>query len=106
LLTPSYPQLKKGWNFKLTPDLQASIDAFTSWYGTQHRNRQLSWRHQLATVTLSGRFASGKYEIGVSLFQAVVMMQFNEEDSLTYEEVSERTGIGEWLDMFDLHERR
>ncbi|ORY31595.1 putative ubiquitin-protein ligase [Naematelia encephala] len=90
---PAYPLLKDGWNFKLTPDLQASIDAFTSWYATQHKNRQLSWRWQLATVTLSGRFASGKYEIGVSLFQAVVMMQFNEEDVLTFKDIKERTGI-------------
>jgi len=91
---PAYPLLKDGWSFKLTPDLQTSIDAFTTWYSTQHKNRQLSWRWQLATVTISARFASGKYEIGVSLFQAVVMHAFNDEDSLEFKELRERTGIG------------
>ncbi|WVF67352.1 hypothetical protein IAT40_002107 [Kwoniella sp. CBS 6097] len=90
---PAYPLLKDGWNFQLTPSLQSSIDAFTSWYATQHKNRQLSWRFQLATVTLSGRFPSGKYEVGVSLFQAVVMLLFNEEDSLDFATIKERTGI-------------
>ncbi|WWD19893.1 hypothetical protein CI109_104362 [Kwoniella shandongensis] len=90
---PAYPLLKDGWNFQLTPDLQSSVDAFTSWYSTQHKNRQLSWRFQLATVTLTGRFPSGKYEIGVSLFQAVVMLQFNEVDTLTFKELKDRTGI-------------
>ncbi|KAK8853464.1 hypothetical protein IAR55_004171 [Kwoniella newhampshirensis] len=90
---PAYPLLKDGWNFQLTPDLQSSVDAFTSWYSTQHKNRQLSWRFQLATVTLTGRFASGRYEIGLSLFQAVVMLQYNEVDTLTFKELKDRTGI-------------
>lgn len=90
---PAYPQLKDGWNFKLTPELQASIDAFTQWYSTQHQNRQLSWRYQLATVTMSARFDSGKYEMTLSLFQAVVLLQYNEEDHLTFKELQERTGI-------------
>jgi cullin-4 len=89
--------LKDGWNFKLTPNLQSSIEAFTSWYATQHKNRQLSWRWQLATVTLSARFPSGKYEVGVSLFQGVVLMQFGEEDSLGFKEIKDRTGIGMWI---------
>jgi cullin-4 len=87
--------LKDGWNFKLTPELQSSIDAFTEWYATQHRNRQLSWRPQLGTVTLTARFESGKYEIGVSLFQAIVLLHFNDDNSLDVKELQARTGIGE-----------
>ena len=90
---PAYPLLKEGWAFKLTPELQSSIDQFTSWYSTLHKNRQLSWRWQLATVTISARFPSGKYEVGVSLFQAVVMLQFNDEDTLDFKELKARTGI-------------
>lgn len=90
---PPYPLLKDGWNFKLTPQMQSSVDAFTTWYATQHQNRKLSWRHQLATVTLTARFDSGKYEIGVSLFQATVLLQFNEVDVLTFNDLKERTGI-------------
>ena len=91
---PAYPLLKDGWAFKLTPELQSSVDEFTKWYATQHKNRQLSWRWQLATVTLTGRFGGGRYEIGVSLFQAVVLLQFNEVDELDFKEIKERTGIG------------
>lgn len=90
-----YPLLVDGWDFKLTPQLQSSIDTFTEWYATQHKNRTLSWRHQLGTVTLTARFDSGKYEIGVSLFQAVVLLQFNDDDVLDFTELKLRTGIGE-----------
>ncbi len=93
---PPYPLLKEGWNFKLTPQLQYSIDTFTEWYATQHKNRTLSWRHQLGTVTLTARFDSGKYEVGVSLFQAVVLLQFNDDDVLDFTELKSRTGIGEF----------
>ncbi|BEI84475.1 hypothetical protein CcaverHIS002_0410790 [Cutaneotrichosporon cavernicola] len=90
---PSYPLLKDGWNFKLTPQLQSSIDTFTEWYATQHKNRMLSWRHQLGTVTLTAVFDSGRYEIGVSLFQAVALLQFNDDDVLDFTELKSRTGI-------------
>jgi len=86
--------LKDGWNFTLTPELQTSIEQFTAWYATQHKNRQLSWRWQLATVSLTGRFPSGRYEIGLSLFQAVVLLQYNHEESFTFKDLRERTGIG------------
>ena len=91
---PAYPLLKDGWNFKLTPELQTSIDQFTQWYSAQHKNRQLSWRWQLATVSLTARFPSGRYEVGVSLFQAVALEQFNSADSLTFKELKDQTGIG------------
>lgn len=54
----------------------------------------LSWRWQLATVTLTGRFGTGRYEIGVSLFQAVVLLGFNEDDELDFNTIQNRTGIG------------
>ena len=91
---PAYPQLKDGWAFKLTPELQTSIEQFTRWYSEQHKNRQLSWRWQLATVSLTARFPSGRYEVGVSMFQAVVLLQFNADDTLTFAELKQRTGIG------------
>lgn len=77
-----------------TLQLQQSLDVFTSWYGTQHKNRKLLWRHQLASVTLSATFPAGKYELNVSLFQALVLLQFNDEDTLSFEEIASRTGIG------------
>ena len=90
---PNYPLLRDGWNFQLTPELQADINNFTEWYQTQHKNRLLSWRWQLATVSLTARFPSGRYEIDVSLFQALVLLQFNAENVLSAEELAQRTGI-------------
>lgn len=43
---------------------------------------------------MSARFDSGKYEIGLSLFQAVVLLHFNNETSLAFTDIQGRTGIG------------
>jgi len=93
----SYPPLGDGYAFKLTPELQASIDAFTTWYTAQHKNRMLQWRPQLGTATLTARFESGKYEVGVSLFQAIVLLQFNDDNSLDVNTLQQRTGIGQLI---------
>lgn len=90
---PTYKLLKDGWALKLTPGLQSALDSFTAWYTTQHKNRKLSWRHQLATVVMTTRLGGGKYEITLSLFQAVVLLLYNEEDVLTCAEIQRRTGI-------------
>jgi cullin-4 len=44
---------------------------------------------------MSARFDSGKYEIGLSLFQAVVLLHFNTETNLDFSDIQGRTGIGE-----------
>jgi cullin-4 len=75
--------------------MQKQLDDFAAWYNHTYSGRVLSWRHQHTTVTLTARFPNGTKEIGVSLFQAMVLLQFNEADTLDFEEIYARTGIGE-----------
>ncbi len=75
--------------------MQKQLTDFAAWYNHTYSGRVLSWRHQHTTVTLTARFPAGNKEIGVSLFQAMVLMQFNDADSLDFEEIFARTGIGE-----------
>lgn len=91
---PQYKQLQKGWeNMTLPPTMQKQLTDFAAWYNHTYSGRVLSWRHQHTTVTLTARFPAGNKEIGVSLFQAMVLMQFNDADSLDFEEIFARTGI-------------
>lgn len=75
--------------------MQQQLDDFASWYGHTFSGRVLSWRHQHSSVTMTAKFPAGNKEIDVSLFQAMVLLQFNDTKSLTFEEIFERTGIGE-----------
>ncbi len=74
--------------------MQKQLDDFAAWYNHVYSGRVLSWRHQHTTVTLTAKFSGGNKEIGVSLFQAMVLMQFNGVDTLDYEQLYEATGIG------------
>ncbi|KAJ9114692.1 hypothetical protein QFC22_005568 [Naganishia vaughanmartiniae] len=91
---PPYKQLKTGWeNLSVPRNMQQQLDDFASWYGHTFSGRVLSWRHQHSSVTMTARFPAGNKEIDVSLFQAMVLLQFNDTKSLSFEEISERTGI-------------
>jgi cullin-4 len=74
--------------------MQQQLDDFAAWYGHTYSGRVLSWRHQHSTVTLTARFPAGNKEVDVSLFQAMVLLQFNDTKSLSFEEIFVRTGIG------------
>jgi hypothetical protein len=75
--------------------MQRELDGFEAWYKHTFSGRMLSWRHQHTSVTMTARFPGGNKEIGVSLFQATVLLQFNDVDTLNFEELLARTGIGE-----------
>lgn len=74
--------------------MQKELDDFESWYKHTFSGRKISWRHQHASVTITARFPGGNKEIGVSLFQALVLMLFNGDESLNFSQIEDRTGIG------------
>ncbi|GAA98842.1 uncharacterized protein L969DRAFT_24916 [Mixia osmundae IAM 14324] len=73
------------------------LDIFKQFYAGKHGGRTLSWQHSLDQCTLTATFPQcGKRELLVSLFQAIVLLQFNEVASaakLSYEELVSRTGL-------------
>ncbi|OXH01328.1 hypothetical protein C370_07252, partial [Cryptococcus neoformans A1-35-8] len=87
--------------FRLPQVLQNDIASFEAWYKDRYKNRVLAWRWGLGSVTMTARFGQGaegrekRYEIGVSLYQAVVLIMFNDNDHLTVKDIGERSGIRE-----------
>ena len=75
--------------------MQAELDAFAAFYNEKHQGHKLEWNHALGTVTLWARFATGQKELSVSLYQAVVLLLFNEMTEIPFADVKLHTGIGE-----------
>jgi cullin 3 len=75
--------------------MQRCCDAFRAFYLAAHSGRRLQWQPGMGTADLkAGPFEGGKrHELIVSTYQAVVLMLFNDADSLTYREIAESTGI-------------
>ena len=77
----------------LPPIFVETCALFEAFYGQKHESRRLTWHHALSYVTLAANFPAGRKQLHVSLFQAVVLLQFNEAESLPYRELAQRCGL-------------
>jgi len=79
----------------LPPEMQRCCDAFRAFYLGAHSGRRLAWQPAMGTADLkAGPFDGGRrHELTVSTYQAVVLMLFNDADTLTAREIAEATGV-------------
>lgn len=74
--------------------LQEELTAFTEYYQVKYKGRTLEWDHSLGTATLEARFAKGSKRLTVSLYQAVILLLFNAEEELGFEDIKAGSGMG------------
>lgn len=77
--------------------MDKALAAFSAFYKSKHKNHKLEWLHNLGTVILLTNFTSGEKELSVSLYQAVVLLLFKDEDKLGYKDILTRSGLSELL---------
>ncbi|KAJ8515287.1 hypothetical protein ONZ45_g7267 [Pleurotus djamor] len=88
VLQPSaWPFALSKKTLPLPPAMEADLQEFTAYYQTKHKNRTLNWEHALGTATLKGRFAPGSKDLSVSLYQALVLLLFNDAEELPFVEI-------------------
>ncbi|XP_063395536.1 cullin-4A [Cydia fagiglandana] len=80
---------------RLPAALTRQQDHFTKFYLGKHSGRKLTWQPMLGHCVLRAHFAQGNKELQVSLFQALVLLLFNEGDNLSFEEIKTATNIEE-----------
>jgi len=88
---PTYPPAEVN----LPSDMVKYQEVFKSFYLTQHSGKKLMWQNNLGTCVLRTHFPLGKKELSVSLFQAVVLLLFNDEtiENFSYQHIKEHTNI-------------
>lgn len=70
-------------------------DIFNKFYQGKYSGRKLQWQASLGHCVLKATFKSGQKELQVSLFQALCLLNFNNIDEMTLEELKEATNIEE-----------
>jgi cullin-4 len=75
--------------------MQAELTRYGEHYKSKHSGRILDWVHSLGTAILRARFKAGTKELSVSLYQAVVLLLFNESTEIPFVDIKEQTNIGE-----------
>ncbi|KAF8527847.1 Cullin-4B [Hysterangium stoloniferum] len=88
-------QPKKGRDIDLPTSMLFSVERYSEFYKSKHKQRKLDWFHSLGTVTLTARFPKGEKELSVSLYQASVLLLFNNSIKLGYTEVQQQTNMGD-----------
>nr|CAD7199683.1 unnamed protein product [Timema douglasi]CAD7262933.1 unnamed protein product [Timema shepardi]CAD7405403.1 unnamed protein product [Timema poppensis] len=86
---PTYPVC----DVTLPVEMVQYQNIFNKFYLGKHSGRKLQWQPTLGHCVLNATFAQGKKELLVSLFQALVLLLFNEITELTFEEIKTATNI-------------
>lgn len=86
----------------MPPELVEYQQMFTKFYLAKHSGRKLQWQPTLGHCVLKAKFDQGLKDLQVSLFQSLVLLLFNDSDSLTLEEILALTKI-EVSFEFDFH---
>lgn len=86
---PSYPVMEVTMPAQLL-ELQS---VFNKFYLQKHTGRKLQWQPTLGHCVLKATFDQGPKDLQVSLFQALVLLLFNDNDTLTFEEVKAACNI-------------
>lgn len=86
---PTYPLLE----VTMPPQLVALQTLFSKFYLGKHSGRKLQWQPTLGSCVLRACFDAGVKELGVSLFQALVLLMFNDQDQLAFEDIKSMSNI-------------
>ncbi|KAJ1306719.1 hypothetical protein OPQ81_007709 [Rhizoctonia solani] len=79
----------------LPPKMAAALHRFEVYYKEKHDRHRMAWFHSLGTVTLTSRFPGGTKEISVSMYQALVLLLFNEQDQFSVADIQSRTQLSQ-----------
>ncbi|KAI8820589.1 ubiquitin-protein ligase, cullin 4 [Fimicolochytrium jonesii] len=75
------------------PEIEQCQKVFLEFYESKHKGRRLTWQSLLGSGILRCEFKKGKKELSVSLFQAMVILLFNDYERLTYADIVKLTGL-------------
>ncbi|KAH9983287.1 Cullin-4B [Russula compacta] len=73
--------------------MQRELDSYAAFYSEKHQGHKIEWNHGLGTVSLRACFAAGQKELSVSLYQAVILLLFNDMAEIPFADVKLHTGI-------------
>lgn len=77
--------------------MQRELNKYTDFYKAKHSGRILNWDHALGTASLKARFKAGIKELSVSLYQAIVLLLFNEREEIPFKDIKELIRMGECI---------
>ncbi|XP_067136067.1 LOW QUALITY PROTEIN: cullin-4B [Centruroides vittatus] len=93
ILTMGYWPTYQAMEVHLPAEMVQYQEIFKRFYLGKHSGRKLQWQPNLGHCVLRADFSAGNKELQVSLFQALVLLMFNDGDEFVFEEIKQATAI-------------
>ena len=79
--------------------MEGELARYAEFYKLKHQGHKLDWDHSLGTATLRSRFKGGEKELSVSLHQAVILLLFDNESEISFEDIKDAVPLGKFLSV-------
>ncbi|ORZ12473.1 ubiquitin-protein ligase, cullin 4 [Lobosporangium transversale] len=88
---PTYPPAEAN----IPDQISQCQEVFKEFYLSKHKGRRLMWQNSLGHSVVKAHFPSGTKELQLSLFQAIILLLFNDVDEshLSYKEIKQLSNI-------------
>lgn len=98
LTTGSWPLAGSSTSFSIPKELASSEASFTRYYQKEFNGRKVTWLHHISKGEIKARFPSNMktgYILQCSTYQMGVMLQFNERNSISAEDLQVATQLND-----------
>ncbi|TCD69043.1 hypothetical protein EIP91_009106 [Steccherinum ochraceum] len=91
--TNFWPLTSQGGDFIIPADILPVYDRFSKYYQQKHSGRKLTWLWNYSKNELRTNYLNQKYILMTSSWQMGVLLQFNDNDTMSLEELFTATNI-------------
>ena len=91
--TNFWPLNPPGHDFIIPADILPVYDRFTKYYQQKHSGRKLTWLWNYSKNELRTNYLNQKYIFMTSSYQMAVLTQYNDNDTLSLDELAAATSI-------------
>ena len=79
--------------FNIPADISPLHDRFSEYYRRKHSGRKLTWLWKYSKNELRTNYLNQKYILMTNAYQMAVLLQYNDHDTLTLDELATATAI-------------
>ncbi|CCO26304.1 Cullin-1 Short=CUL-1 [Rhizoctonia solani AG-1 IB] len=91
--TNFWPLNAPAHNFNIPKNILPTYERFQRYYQSKHSGRKLTWLWNYSKNELRTNYLNQKYILMTSSYQMAVLVQYNENDTLSLDELVTATGI-------------
>ncbi|ORX37122.1 putative ubiquitin-protein ligase [Kockovaella imperatae] len=90
-----WPIVPAPTNYAVPREIQSTYDAFTKYHSEVHSGRKLTWLWHVMKAELRTTYLPQKYIFMTNAYQMAILCQFNENDSLSLQDLLSGTQLQE-----------